>query len=95
VRKEAPQPTSALPPRRRDTGRVPRTPGEGLIRAGGAVFLIGLLALLVVVVPFFFGERDRPLALNLLAGAGLPLGLGLALAGLVRGARARARPGQR
>jgi hypothetical protein len=62
-------------------------PGDGLVRAGGVVFGIGLLAVLVVVLPFFFGKENWPLPVNLAAGVLPPLGLGLALAGLVRGAR--------
>jgi hypothetical protein len=65
--------------------------GDGLIRAGVVLFGLGLLAILVVVLPFFFGEQNRPLALNVAAGALPPLGLALALAGLVRGARSTAR----
>jgi hypothetical protein len=60
------------------------------------LFGIGLVAIMVVVLPFFFGAENRPLALNLAAGLLPPLGLALALAGLVRGARSTARAnGQR
>lgn len=62
-------------------------PGDGLVRAGVGVFGVGLVAVLVVVLPFFFGHENRPLVLNLAAGVLPPLGLLLALAGLVRGAR--------
>jgi hypothetical protein len=50
-----------------------------------------VVAILAVVLPFFLGRTDRPLALNLAAGVLPPLGLALALAGLVRGGRAAAR----
>ena len=66
-------------------------PGDGLVRVGVILFGIGLLAILVVVLPFFFGEQNRPVLLNVVAGALPPLGLALALAGLVRGARSTAR----
>lgn len=66
-------------------------PGDGLVRAGGIVFGIGLVAVLVVVLPFFFGKENWPLPFNLAAGVLPPLGLALALAGLVRGARSTAR----
>lgn len=66
-------------------------PGDGLVRIGGIVFLVGVVAILVAVLPFFFGEENRPVALNVAAGVLPPLGLGLALAGLVRNARATAR----
>jgi hypothetical protein len=65
--------------------------GDGLIRAGALLFGIGLVAVLVVVLPFFFGVENRPLPLNLAAGVLPPLGLLLALIGLVRGSRASSR----
>jgi hypothetical protein len=35
-------------------------PGEGLVRAGAAVFGIGVVGVLLAVVPFFFGRDDAP-----------------------------------
>ena len=64
----------------------PPRPGERLVLAGALVFAIGLLAAIVVVVPFFFGRSDAPLG-PALATLLMPLGLGLALSGLLRGAR--------
>ena len=61
-------------------------PGERLVRGGAVVFGVGLLAALVVVVPFFFGRTDAPLGLTLLTLL-MPLGLGIALSGLLRAAR--------
>jgi VIT1/CCC1 family predicted Fe2+/Mn2+ transporter len=55
------------------------------------VFLVGVVAVLVAVVPFFFGHENWPLPLNVAAGVLPPLGLGLALAGLLRAGRARRR----
>jgi peptidoglycan/LPS O-acetylase OafA/YrhL len=66
-------------------------PGDGLVRAGGVVFLVGVVAVVVAVVPFFFGHENWPLPLNLAAGVLPPLGLGLALVGLLRAGRARRR----
>jgi hypothetical protein len=74
---------------------VTSRPGDGLVRAGAVVFAVGLVAVLVVVLPFFFGRENRPLPLNLAAGVLPPLGLLLALAGLVRGARSTARANRR
>src|SRR3954452_356501 len=71
--------------------RADARPGDGLVRAGGVVFALGLIAVLVVVLPFFFGKENWPLPLNLAAGMLPPLGLGLPLAGLVRSARRTAR----
>lgn len=58
------------------------------MRVGGIVFLAGVVAVLVVVLPFFFGARNWPLALNLVAGLVPPIGVGISLWGLVRNARA-------
>lgn len=59
--------------------------------AGGTLlFLAGVVAILVTFVPFFFGHRNQPLALNL-ATAAAPVGMGTALAGLVRQARTHGR----
>src|SRR3954470_5343841 len=76
---------------RRTPSRRDERPGVGLVRAGAVVFAVGLLAVLVVVLPFFFGRENWPLPLNLAAGPLPPLGLALALAGLVRSARRTAR----
>lgn len=55
-----------------------------LMRHVGAVaFVVGLTAIIALVIPFFLGESDRPLWLNLIA-LGAPLGLALVLGGVVR-----------
>jgi len=61
-------------------------PGDRLVRAGAVVFALGVLDLLLVVVPFFLGRTDAPLALAL-GTLLMPVGLGLALSGLLRSAR--------
>jgi hypothetical protein len=60
--------------------------GDVLVRAGAVVFAVGAVAVLAVVVPFFFGHANASIVLNLLTLL-LPLGLALALLGLLRGAR--------
>src|SRR3954454_16000984 len=75
----------------RVSGGAGARPGDGLVRAGAVVFGIGLVAVLVVVLPFFFGKENWPLPFNVAAGVLPPLGLALALAGLVRSARRTAR----
>lgn len=50
---------------------------------GAAAFVVGLAAIVALVVPFFLGESDRPLWLNLIA-LGAPLGLALVLGSVVR-----------
>lgn len=65
-----------------------RQPGDRLVRVGGVVFAVGVLAILVTVVPLLLGTARLPVAfyyLSMLA----PLGMGIALAGLVVAARAR------
>jgi len=61
-------------------------PGERMVHVGAAVFGIGLLAVLAVVIPFFLGRDDAPLPLTL-GTLLMPVGLGLALLGLLRRAR--------
>jgi hypothetical protein len=64
-----------------------RRPGDVLVRLGAGVFAVGVVAVLLILVPFLAGTRaDAPLALDLLALL-LPVGFGLALLGLLRGAR--------
>ena len=58
--------------------------GDRLVRLGAALFALGLVGILLVVVPFWLGEGQAPLALSLLALAA-PVGLGVALLGLLRG----------
>ena len=65
---------------------TPPAPGERLVQVGAALFGLGLLAALAVVVPFFLGRSNAPLALTL-GTLLMPLGLGVALSGLLRGAR--------
>ena len=61
-------------------------PGERLVRVGAGIFALGLVALLLIVVPFFLGRTDAPLPLTL-GTLLLPIGLGIALWGLLRSAR--------
>lgn len=70
------------------------TRADLLVRIGSIIFLIGLVTVLIVVVPFFFGVDDAPEALNAIAAVCLPLGFGLALYGLWRTARADRTPPQ-
>ena len=60
--------------------------GDQLVRVGAGVFALGVVGVLLVVVPFFLGHSDAPLALSLLALL-LPVGLGVALTGLLVGSR--------
>lgn len=57
------------------------------LHLGFAAFAIGLLCLLVTVLPFFFGDHDRPLWLNL--GCMLaPAGFVIVVTAVVRAGRA-------
>lgn len=60
-----------------------RRPGDGLVAAGAGLFVLGAVALLADVLPYFFSRPDRPLWLNIAAFLA-PLGLGIALLGLLR-----------
>ncbi|MEU3197218.1 MULTISPECIES: hypothetical protein [unclassified Streptomyces] len=71
-------------------------PGDGLVRAGAIVFIIGAVATLVTVAPLFLGTTPFPtymFVLSMLTGVGFLM----AGAGVVRSAaagRRRARAGQ-
>lgn len=57
------------------------------MRIGAAVFAVGLVAALLVLIPYLGGDgAEAPLALDLLMLL-LPAGFGLALVGLLLGAR--------
>lgn len=62
-------------------------PGDLLVRTGAALFVLGVLGVLVMVVPFFAGSGRPPFAADVLATL-TPVGLAVALLGLVRAARA-------
>lgn len=65
-----------------------RRRGDLLVRSGAAVFIVGLLGVLVMVASFFL-QVQPPLALDVVATL-TPVGLALALVGLLRGARTSA-----
>lgn len=69
-------------------------PGDGLVRAGAVLFVLGTVATVVTLVPFLFDLTRLPTAFYLLSLLA-PLGFGVALAGLLRSARARRRPARR
>ena len=70
-------------------------PGDGLVRAGAALFVVGVLALVASVVPAVVtGDPAQPV-LVVLAGVLLPLGFAVALVGLLRGARTARREAKR
>lgn len=69
-------------------------PGERAVRVGAVLFGLGVVGVLLVLVPFFFGRADAPLWTTLLASL-LPLGLGIALSGLLRAARTNRRAARR
>lgn len=65
-----------------------------LVQVGFVLFAVGLVFLLVTVLPFFFGDTERPLWLNL--GCLLvPIGFVVAVAGAVRAGRADQRAAAR
>ncbi len=65
---------------------IPREPGERLVFTGVAVFAVGLLAIVAIVLAFLLGSDNAPLVLTLLALL-MPIGLALGLLGLLRRAR--------
>ncbi len=79
-----------MPDHPRHAARAARGPGDGMVRAGAALFGLGSVGVLLTVLPYFFGEGQPALAWLVLALM-TPFGLGLALLGLLRGARASGR----
>lgn len=73
--------------------REGRRPGDLLVAVGVVLFLLGVAAVLLDVLPFFAGTDNRPLWLNL-ASFLAPLGFGLALLGLLRSVLAATRRGR-
>ncbi|MCW2606159.1 MAG: hypothetical protein JWO60_852 [Frankiales bacterium] len=81
------------------TGRhvAPEARGTGsrMVAVGAVLFLLGVVAVVVAVVPVLRGASEGPDLAATSSGVLLPLGLGLALGGLLRGARARRRAARR
>ncbi|MFJ6570046.1 hypothetical protein ACIQNU_21750 [Streptomyces sp. NPDC091292] len=65
-------------------------PGDGLIRIGALVFLLGAVATLTTVAPLFLGTKPFP---TYMFGLSMLMGVGFALAGagLLRGIVAQRR----
>ncbi len=64
-----------------------RRPGDLLVRTGAAVFGLGVVGVVLILVTFLTGSRrDAPTSLDLVALL-LPVGFGMALLGLLRGVR--------
>ena len=60
------------------------------VRIGFGLFLVGLVFLVVTVVPFFWGDHNRSIWLNL--GCMLaPIGFVIAVTGVIRAGRAEQR----
>lgn len=57
-----------------------------MIRAGLAVFAVGVIFIVADVLPFFAGDENRPLWLNL-ACLAAPIGFGIAVWGALRSGR--------
>jgi hypothetical protein len=54
-------------------------PGDGLVRAGAIVFIIGAVATLVTVAPLFLGTEPFPTAAYLVS---MLMGVGFLIAGI-------------
>lgn len=70
-------------------------PGDALVRLGAVVFLVGVVAVVVGVVPGVLANRAAAVAPVVLAACLLPAGLGIALVGLLRAARTGRRAARR
>ena len=60
--------------------------GDGLVRVGAFVFILGALATIATVVPLFLGAKPLPTAAYLVSML-MGVGFALALLGLLRSAR--------
>lgn len=83
------------PPAARHVAPDGGRPGDGLVRLGAVVFLVGVVAVVIGVVPSTLADRPGPVTFVVLAAALLPVGLGLALVGLLRAARTGRREARR
>ncbi|WP_175412517.1 hypothetical protein [Streptomyces sp. TRM64462] len=63
---------------RSETPASPAAPGDGLVRAGGVVFIIGAVATLVTVAPLFLGTEPFP---PIAYGVCMLMGVGFLIAG--------------
>ncbi|MEV7417765.1 hypothetical protein [Streptomyces sp. NPDC089919] len=74
----------------RGAARDEARPGDGLVRAGGIVFIVGAVATLVTMAPLFLGTEPFPpvaYAVCMLMGVGFALAAG----GVLRSAAAQRR----
>jgi hypothetical protein len=69
---------------------MPALPDSRGVRVGLALFVVGLLFVLVDVLPFFFGDHNTPLWLNL-ACLAAPFGFAIAVGSVIRAGRAAQR----
>ncbi len=73
---------------------MPTPPAAPMVRAGLALFAIGVGFILIDVIPFFAGAHNRPLWLNL-ACLAAPAGFALAVGSAIRAGRAAGRQAAR
>ncbi|GAA2487736.1 hypothetical protein ACFW9F_22215 [Streptomyces sp. NPDC059506] len=64
--------------------------GDGLVRAGAVVFLVGAVATVVTVAPLFLGWKPLPTAAYLVSML-MGVGFAMAMAGLLRSAHVQRR----
>lgn len=64
---------------REETRTTPPAAGDGLIRAGAVVFIVGAVASLVTIAPLFLGTKPFP---TYMFGLSLLMGVGFLIAGI-------------
>jgi uncharacterized membrane protein YiaA len=65
-------------------------PGDGLVRVGAILFIVGAVATVVTVAPLFLGLTPLPSAAYFVSMV-MPVGFAVALFGLLRAARSQKR----
>jgi len=69
---------------------MPALPASRALRIGLALFVLGLVAIAIDVLPFFAGDENRPVWLNA-ACMLAPIGFGVVVWAVVRAGRATQR----
>jgi hypothetical protein len=79
----APSAPAAAPDAAKDLTKSPAGPGDGLVRVGAVVFIVGAVATLVTVAPLFLGTTPFPTVAYLVSML-MAVGFVIAAVGVLR-----------